>query len=465
MELWEEKLIDNFGTAVVNKKLALEHQIKGLPRYVSEYLLGYFCKDGINETNLREMYDYIRKHLISSKEKEKAKHELQMELKKKIIDKFKVTINLTNKKEKQNNLEIPSLGEKKATVYNSILKEHPRLLIDGIWGLAQIEFEPLNKEIRMTKFKPFQLSDIDLDEYIEVRKAFTTDEWINALISTIGLDYRNYDFRKKLILISRLIPMVEKNVFMMEFGLPGTGKTYAFEQISAYTRVISGSKITEAQLFYNLRTNQEGLLCQYDAVVFDEIDKVKNTGIDDKVVNKLYQYLASGKFDRGGVEKNSTCGIVMVGNMPKEQVELENLLGTLLHETLIHDAFMDRLTGVIPGWELDSIANKEKSLTKHYGFTADYFSEILNKLRSIEFRQLIKSKIKLDNASIRDEDAVEKIISGLIKLIYPHGEIIDEEFKQIIEYAIELRQFVINQKYSIHRKEEYNKKLSYEFRK
>lgn len=155
----------------------------------------------------------------------------------------------------------------------------------------------------------------------------------------------------------------------------------------------------------------------------------------------------------------------MVGNMPKEQVELENLLGTLLHETLIHDAFMDRLTGVIPGWELDSIASREKSLTKHYGFTADYFSEILNKLRNIEFGQLIKSKIKLDNASIRDEDAVKKIISGLIKLIYPHGEIMDEEFKQIVDYAIELRQFVINQKYSIHKKEEYNKKLSYELRK
>jgi len=462
MELWEEKLVDNYGTAVINKKLAIEYQVKGLPRYVSEYLLGFFCQDGINEVNLKEMNEYIKEHLISSKEKEKARHELQIELKKQVIDKFKVTINLTSKKHSENNLEIPSLGEQKATVYNTILKEHPRLLIDGIWGLAQIELDPIEKQIQMTKFKPFQLSDIDLNEFIEARRNFSTDEWMNILVSTIGLDYSNYDFRSKLILISRLIAMVEKNIFMMEFGLPGTGKTYAFEQISAYTRVISGSKITEAQLFYNLRTNQEGILCQYDAVVFDEIDKVKNSGIDDKVINKLYQYLASGKFDRGGVEKNSACGIVMVGNMPREKVDENELLQTLLHETLIHDAFLDRLAGVIPGWELESIKNKDDSLTKHYGFTADYFSEILNKFRDNSYIDLIKGRLKLINAGIRDEDAVEKTISGLIKLIYPHGEITKEEFIELIDYAIELRQFVINQKYSIYRKPEYKKVLSYE---
>lgn len=461
MQPWEQKLKDNFGTAVVDKQLAMKNDVDSLPRYVSEYLFGFFCQDGVNEDSISEMHEYINSHLVTNKEKEPARHELQTNLQKKIIDKFKVQINLTNKKEENNTLEIPTLGEKKAVVYDSLLKDHPRLLMDGLWGLAQIEFDIEDREIRMTQFKPFQLSDISLEDFIEARKEFTTDEWINSLVSTIGLDYSNYSYRQKLIILSRLIPMVEKNVFMMEFGLPGTGKTYAYEEISSYSRVISGSKVTEAQLFYNLNTNKEGLLSQYDAVMFDEIDKVKGSGIDTGVINKLYQYLASGKFDRGNVEKHSNCGVVMVGNMPKGEIDKRTLLAELLHESMVRDAFLDRMAGVIPGWELEPIKNREESLTKHYGFTADYFSEILNQLRELNTNSYINSRISLINASIRDEDAITRTVSGLIKLIYPHLDIPEDEFKSILDFSVELRQFVTDQIYYIHQDPKFNKKLEY----
>ncbi|HEY5588151.1 MAG TPA: BREX system Lon protease-like protein BrxL [Candidatus Paceibacterota bacterium] len=456
MELWENKLKENFGTAAVDKEVALKNQISELPRYVSEYLLGCFSTDGINEINIKEMHDYLRDHRVPSKEKEKGKHQLQTTLRKQLIDKYKASINLTKN---TNNLEIPSLGENNAFVLNSILQEHPRILIDGLWGLAELQYDPEAGSISMTKFKPFQLSNINVKEYIEVRKGFTTDEWINVLISTVGLNYKNYTQREKIIILSRLIPMVEKNIFLMEFGYPGTGKTYAFEQISSYSRVISGSKVSAPQLFYNLTTKQEGLLCQYDVVLFDEIDKIKKGGIDEEVISKLYQYLASGKFDRGGIEKNSACGIMMVGNLPKGNVPIEELLQVLLNEEMLRDAFLDRLNGVIPGWELDSIQNRELSLTKNWGFAADYFSEIMNGLREYNFNDIFYSKIKLVNASTRDEDGIKNTFSGLMKLIYPDGIVCDEEIRILIDYSVEIRQFILKQIYSIYKNPKFDRRI------
>lgn len=462
MEKWEIKLKDTFGSAVVDKKIALQNKIGDLPRYVLEYLLGFFCQDGVSEENIKEMQDYIFQHRVLGKEKEKYKYELQMNFRKNLIDKYKVKINLTNNKQSYNTLEIPSLGENNASVLNAILKEHPRLLIDGIWGLAELTYDPEDKHITMTNFRPFQLSEIRIEEFIQGRHNFSAKEWINILISTIGLNYKAYNTREKMILVSRLIPMVEKNVFLMEFGYPGTGKTYAFEQISSYSRVISGSKISAAQLFINLSTKQEGLLCQYDVVLFDEIDKVQKSGIDEEVMSKLYQYLSSGKFDRGGIEKSSSCGIVMVGNLPKGELDKDLFLKEILNEEMLRDAFLDRLNGLIPGWEIKPIQNREKSLTNNWGFAADYFSEIMNRFRSISFDNLFYSKIRLIGASTRDEDAIRRLFNGYIKLLFPHGIITVDETIEIMDMAISYRNAVLKQIYSIYGNKQYNREVTYE---
>lgn len=462
MENWEIKLKDVFGSAVADKKVALQNTIGDLPRYVLEYLIGFFCEDGVSTANIKEMQDYVFQHRVLGKDKERHKHELQMHFRKNLIDKYKVKINLTSSSQSYNSLEIPSLGESKASVLNVILKEHPRLLIDGIWGLAELTYDSDEKHITMTNFRPFQLSNINIDEFIEGRYNFTYEEWVNILISTIGLNYNAYNSREKMILISRLIPMVEKNVFLMEFGYPGTGKTYAFEQISSYSRVISGSKVSAAQLFINLSTRQEGLLSQYDVILFDEIDKVQKGGIDEEVMSKLYQYLASGKFDRGGVEKTSTCGIVMVGNLPKGEFDKNNFLREILNEEMLRDAFLDRLNGLIPGWEINPIGSRETSLTENLGFAADYFSEILSGLRNISFDNLFHSRIRLIGASTRDEDAVKRIFGGFMKLLFPHGRINDSELRLLMNMAIEYRNIVLKQIYNIYGDEEYNKQLDYE---
>ena len=357
-------------------------------------------------------------------------------------------------------MEIPSLGINDAEVDDRVLEEHQRLLIDGLWGMGEIIYSEDEKEIRLVNFKPFQLSDIDVDELREARENFSTEQWLNIMISTIGLNYENYSRREKLVLLSRLIPMVENNVFMMEFGSPGTGKTYVYENISSYSRVISGSKVTGPQLFYNLSTRQDGLLVQYDVLLFDEIDKIQKTGLPEDISTKLYQYLASGKFDRGDIEKVSECGIMMVGNLPGGEFDKRNLLKSLLHETSTTSAFLDRLGGVVPGWEIKSIGNPNKAYTKNLGFAADYFSEILHKLRRINY-QYVLNRFTLTGASTRDVQAINKMVSGMIKLIYPDGNLTDEELEEIIKLGIEYRQFVIDQNYRINREESFNKKLSY----
>ncbi|MBU3145636.1 BREX system Lon protease-like protein BrxL [Clostridium sp. CF012] len=463
MEIWERLLKDNFGSAVVDKPKAIKNEIHGLPRYVSEYLIGFFCEDEITDDGIKETNAYIHKHRIESREKEKFRNELRIDGNIKIIDKFKVKINLGSGKgnKKPTQMEIPSLAINDAEVSDNILTEHPRLLIDGLWGMGEVSYDFVAKDICLTQFKPFQLSDIDVDELVESRSSFDSEQWMNVMISTIGLNFQNYDRREKLILLSRLIPMVENNIFMMEFGSPGTGKTYAYENLSSYSRVISGSKVSAPQLFYNLTTKQDGLLVQYDVLLFDEIDKIQRTGLEDNVNNKLYQYLASGKFDRGGVEKVSECGIMMVGNLPSGYFDKKNLLGDLLHTTNTHSAFLDRLAGVVPGWELKSIGNPNSAYTKNLGFAADYFSEVIHKLRRKNYNY-ITNKINLKDCSIRDTDAVNKMVSGMIKLVYPDGEVRDEELRELVDLAIEYRQFVIDQNYRINKDVNFDKKLLYD---
>lgn len=456
MEIWERELKSNFGSAVVDKRKAVENEVHGVPRYVSEYLLGFFCEDEITEESLKELYNYLAEHRIESKEKERFKHILLRDGEIKIIDKFKVKIDLKTRKIKAT---IPSLGITDATVSSQVLDENKRLLIDGLWGMGRIEMTFKN-EVKLSEFKSFQLPDIEVEELVDSRENFSTEEWLNIMISTMGLNTDLYNRREKIILLSRLIPMVQDNIFMMEFGSPGTGKTYVYENISSYSRVISGSKVSAPQLFYNLSSKQDGLLVQYDVLLFDEIDKILRTGIEESVINKLYQYLASGKFDRGDVEKISECGIMMVGNLPR-RFSKNNLLKDLLHISMTQQAFLDRLAGVVPGWELKSLPSPEKAYTRNYGFSADYFSEILHKLRKKDY-SYIKSRYTLKNCTIRDNEAIEKLIFGFIKLMYPNGKITDRELDEILGFAVEYRQFVIDQSYNIHEKPELLKKIEFE---
>jgi len=355
---------------------------------------------------------------------------------------------------------IPAINESYVHIPEGLVSQYPMLLSGGMWGTIELTYdenEIHNKKIRPFKvlnFTPFQVSYINLDEYIEKRSLFSTEEWMDILINSCGLDSSAMTHRQKLLYLCRCIPMVENNVNMIELGPRETGKTYLYRNISYYAHVLSGGKATPSQLFINLNTGKIGLVGTRDCVVFDEI---ANTDfIDPKAFVSIMQgYMQDSKFSRGKKEILAFGSLVLVGNL--------DVQGDLPHEKYYHlfeplpdflqvIAFLDRIHGYLPGWEIPKLT--PQSYSKDYGFITDYFCEIMHELRKVDVLASMRSRFEVvDTArtakgvSGRDQRAVMKLTSGLLKLLYPHGVITDKELEELLLIACELRQRVREQLY------------------
>jgi len=296
----------------------------------------------------------------------------------------------------------------------------------------------------VTDFYPFQSPDTDPGILEEARQYFTLDEWVDVLINTIGLDPTVYSPRQKLVLLSRLVPIVEGNVNVAEFGPRQTGKTYLYRNVSNYVRIISGGNISPAVLFYNLRTRVPGELAVKDVVVFDEVSKVKFSN-PDEMMGKLKDYMESGIFERGDKKVPSDASLTFMGNIAVEMgsegyVPVEDLT-YVLPQPMRDSAFIDRIHGLIPGWELPKISQAKYHLSKGYGIASDYFAEALHSMRKESLTGLISQHVELsDNFKIRDEKSLKRVTSGLLKLLFPNKEFDREELKRVVELALEYRQ-------------------------
>jgi len=355
---------------------------------------------------------------------------------------------------------IPAINESYVHIPEGLVSQYPMLLSGGMWGTIELTYdenEIHNKKIRPFKvlnFTPFQVSYINLDEYIEKRSLFSTEERMDILINSCGLDPSAMTRRQKLLYLCRCIPMVENNVNLIELGHRETGKTYLYRNISYYAHVLSGGKATPSQLFINLNTGKIGLVGTRDCVVFDEI---ANTDfIDPKAFVSIMQgYMQDSKFSRGKKEILAFGSLVLVGNL--------DVQGDLPHEKYYHlfeplpdflqvIAFLDRIHGYLPGWEIPKLT--PQSYSKDYGFITDYFCEIMHELRKVDVLASMRSRFEVvDTArtakgvSGRDQRAVMKLASGLLKLLYPHGVITDKELEELLLIACELRQRVREQLY------------------
>lgn len=304
----------------------------------------------------------------------------------------------------------------------------------------------------MTSFTPFQVSVINLDEYVNKRSEFSADEWVDVLVNSCGLDPEKMNRRQKLLYLCRCIPLVETNVNMVELAPRETGKTYLYRNVSYYAHVLSGGKATPAQLFINLNTGKIGEVGTRDAVVFDEIANTDFT--DPKALVSIMQgYMQDAKFSRGKKELLAFASLVFVGNL--------DVQGNLPHEKYYHlfeplpdfmqvIAFLDRIHAYLPGWEIPKLA--PDSYSQDYGFITDYFCEIMHELRRIDLLAPIRSRFRLANLaktshglSGRDQRAVMKTTSGLLKLLYPDGRVTDEELEEVLLLSCELRQRVRDQ--------------------
>jgi len=449
------KLKEIFKGKVVNKAHTINTGVDEFPRYVLEYLIDNYCSEEKFHEDMGMVVRRLKENFVHGAEAEKIRHFIRENRHHSVIGNLEARLVETEDKYWAT---IGAINENFANIPESIVRQYPMLLSGGMWGTIELTYDETeihNKKIRpfkITKFTPFQVSVIDVYEYIEKRSKFTTDEWIDILINSCGLDPKKLTHRQKLVYLCRSIPLVETNVNLIELGPRETGKTYLYRNISYYAHVLSGGKATPAQLFINLNTGKIGMVGTRDVVVFDEI---ANTDFTDpkSFVSIMQAYMQDAKFSRGKKEILAFASLVLVGNL--------DVQGGLPHEKYYHlfeplpdflqvIAFLDRVHGYMPGWEIPKLS--PDSYAKDYGFITDYFCEIMHELRRIDPLGALRSRFELINAanteqgvSGRDQRAIMKMTSGFLKLLYPNGQIADNELEELLLIACELRQRVREQ--------------------
>lgn len=446
----DQKINEHFPGLVVRKDLV--KTVKGnaiVPSYVLEYLLGQYCATNDEPTiqeGIETVKNILAKHyvhrneagLIRSVIKEKGRH--------KVIDKISVAL---NDKADVYEAEFSNLGIKKVLVDSGTVKTHPKLLVSGVWCIADIEYEFTEDKNTcpwiLSTLKPIQLSNFDFNVYVEARKKFSTDEWIDLLIQTIGFNPDKFDKRKKLSQIIRLIPFCERNYNLIELGPKGTGKSHIFSEFSPHGILISGGEVTVPKLFVNNSTGKIGLVGYWDVVAFDEFAG-KQKRVDKALVDIMKNYMANKTFSRGIETLGAEASVVFIGNTQHTVPYM------LMHTDLFDDlpekyrdsAFLDRIHFYIPGWEVEII--RGEMFSAGYGFVVDYLAEILRFLRNNDYSDRYKEHFTLStDISTRDLDGINKTFSGLMKILFPHGEANLEEIQEIFEFSVEGRKRVKDQ--------------------
>jgi len=444
-----------FAGKVVNKRLTFDTGMDEFPRYVLEYLIDNYCAEETFEEDFELVKRRLRENFVHGAEAERIRHYIRENRDHTIIANLEVRLVETQDKYWGT---IGAINENYVNMPEGLVKRYPMLLAGGMWGTIRLtydETEVHGKKIRPFKvvdFTPFQISVIDVQEFIDKRTQFTDDEWLDILVNSFGLDPARMSQREKLLYVSRAVPLVESNYSMIELGPRETGKTYLFRNASYYAHVISGGKVTPPSLFVNLNTGKVGLVGSRDAVVFDEI---ANTDFVDpkSMVSIMQGYMQDAKFSRGKKEILAFGSIVLVGNL--------DVQGKLPHEKYYQlfeplpsflqlEAFIDRLHYYLPGWEVPKIG--PESASQDYGFITDYLCEIMHELRRVEVLDGIKNRFDLFDASgstqgltSRDVRGVQKTLSGLLKLLYPHGQISDAALEELLLLALEGRQRIRDQ--------------------
>lgn len=450
-----QKLKEVFSGKVVNKFHTINTGVDEFPRYVLEYLIDNYCSEDTFHSDMEKVVRRLKESFVYGAEAEKIRHYIRENRHHSIIANLEARLVET---EDRYWASISAINENFANIPESMVGQYPMLLSGGMWGTIDLtydETEVHNKKIRpfkITGFTPFQVSVINLDEYIAKRREFSTNEWIDILINSCGLNPGTMTHRQKLIYLCRCIPLVETNVNLVELGPRETGKTYLYRNISYYAHVLSGGKATPAQLFINLNTGRIGEVATRDAVVFDEIANTDFT--DPKALVSIMQgYMQDAKFSRGKKEILAFASLVFVGNL--------DVQGNMPHEKYYHlfeplpdfmqvVAFLDRVHAYIPGWEIPKLT--PQSYSNDYGFITDYFCEIMHELRRTDLVGRFRPRFELTDLSKtdagvsgRDHRAIIKTTSSLLKLLYPDGQVTDDELEEVLLLSCELRQRVREQ--------------------
>ena len=450
MKLSNKKINDLFAGRVVRKDLT--NRIKGnasVPTYVLEYLLGQYCATDDPETieqGVEMVKEIITRHFVHRDEAQVIKSTIKERGSHRIID--KVSVRLNDKLDRYE-ANFANLGLNKIPILTEYIKSYPKLLSEGVWCIVTMSYAPAegkdSSPWNVDQLKPIQISSVDIDEYKEVRKSFNKEEWIALLMQTMGLNPEEFTNRSMLLQLARLIPFVENNYNLIELGPKGTGKSHVFSELSPHGILISGGEVSKAKLFVNNSNGEIGLVGYWDVVALDEFaGKTKRT--DTGLVDIMKNYMANKSFSRGTHVMQAEASIVMVGNTDHTVPHM--LKHTDLFDALPKDyydtAFLDRVHAYLPGWETKKLRNE--MFSSDFGFIVDYLAEILKVLRKEDHTKAYQQHFDLSTTiTTRDKTSIEKTFSGLVKIIYPHGEYTREEAKELLDFAIESRKRVKDQ--------------------
>ena len=446
----DQKINTHFQGLVVRKDLV--KTVKGnaiVPSYVLEYLLGQYCAtsdEATIQTGIETVKEILGKHYVHRNEAGLVRSNIKEKGRYKVIDKINVAL---NDKADVYEAEFSNLGIKKMLVDSGTVKAHPKLLVGGVWCIADIEYEFTEDKNTspwiLSSLKPIQLSHFNFESYLEARKKLTTDEWIDLLIQSIGFNPEMFGKRSKLTQLIRLIPFCERNYNLIELGPKGTGKSHIYSEFSPHGILLSGGEVSVPKLFVHNSTGKIGLVGYWDVVAFDEFAG-KQKRVDKALVDIMKNYMANKSFSRGVETLGAEASMVFIGNTQHTVPYMlkHSDLFDELPEKFYDSAFLDRIHFYIPGWEVDII--RGEMFSSGYGFVVDYLAEILRSLRNHDYSDRYKDHFSLSSdISTRDRDGINKTFSGLMKILFPHDGASKEEIEDLLKFAIEGRKRVKDQ--------------------
>ncbi|WP_284450081.1 protease Lon-related BREX system protein BrxL [Spongiibacter tropicus] len=461
----DQLLNEHFGGRVVRKDLTkLIKEGANVPVYVLEYLLGMYCATDdpeVIEQGLNNVKTVLAENYVRPDEAEKVKSLVKERGTYKVID--RVTVRLNERKDKYE-ASFSNLGIKDAEISSGIVKEYEKLLVGGIWVIATLSYYheegQSGSPFGVTLLKPIQMPNMNMEELFQGRAALSADQWRECLIRSVGMEPAALGVDVQWHILARMIPFVENNYNVCELGPRGTGKSHIYKECSPNSILVSGGQTTVANLFYNMSSRRIGLVGLWDLVAFDEVAGISFKDKDGVQIMK--DYMASGSFARGREQMEASASMVFVGNINQSVeslVKTSHLLAPF-PEAMIDSAFFDRFHAYIPGWEIPKM--RPEFFTNRYGLIVDYLAEFYREMRKRSFADAIEKHFKLgNNLNQRDVIAVRKTVSGLLKLMFPHGKYEKDDVRQCLEYALQVRRRVKEQLKKIGGMEFYDVHFSY----
>jgi ATP-dependent Lon protease len=443
----DRKILDNFPGLVVRKDLTNGlKQNAVVPSYVLEYLLGQHCATDDSEVvaaGLESVRRILAKHYVHRNLANSVRSTIKEKGKYKVIDKVSVEL---NDRGGFYEAEFTNLGLKKVPISDDLVRRHRKLLVGGIWCISEVVYavseDPKVSPWQIESLKPIQVSHTDHEEFLKARANFSTEEWMGVLMQSIGFNPDQFTRRGKLLQLLRLIPFCERNYNLLELGPKGTGKSHINSEFSPHGIVISGSEVTSAKLFVSNASGKIGLVGYWDCVCFDEFAG-KDKKVDKTLVDIMKNYMANRTFSRGVEQMSAEASMVFMGNTKRSVPYMlkHSHFYEQLPDKYIDSAFLDRIHAFSPGWEVAPI--RHELFSNGYGFIVDYIAEILKHLRTEDFTSAYKKGFEVvSEVSTRDQTGFEKTFSGLMKLLYPHGQATIEEQEELLAFAMEQRRRV-----------------------